>query len=212
MVGLVARCLLALTVLAIPLAASAQSEADMMRGLLGGAKAAAAQANPLSRGIRPTVPRDVEPPNPPARQPSAALALRPAASRPAAPRTPAPAPTAIEVGSLDLYLPFDSGSDRLTPAARNTLEKLGRVMTSPELAGSRFRIIGHTDTVGSRALNEQLSARRAATVAEFLATAYRVDHARLVTVGMGSAQPLVPTGDNVPEPRNRRVQVVNEGP
>ena len=61
------------------------------------------------------------------------------------------------------------------------------------------------------ASNQALSERRAAAVRNFLMQRYNVDAARLTAVGMGESQPLVPTGDEVAQPRNRRVQIVNVG-
>ena len=84
-------------------------------------------------------------------------------------------------------------------------------MSSPTLASYRFRIEGHTDAVGSHALNAVLSAHRADTVADYIATHYNIDRSRLTSVGMGDSQMLIPTPVGVPEPRNRRVQVVNLG-
>jgi outer membrane protein OmpA-like peptidoglycan-associated protein len=48
-------------------------------------------------------------------------------------------------------------------------------------------------------------------VVEYLTTRFAIPAARLQPVGMGETQPLVPTRDQTPEPRNRRVQVINVG-
>jgi outer membrane protein OmpA-like peptidoglycan-associated protein len=48
-------------------------------------------------------------------------------------------------------------------------------------------------------------------VREFLMSGFGIAPGRLVAVGLGEGQLLVTTGDNVNEPRNRRVQVVNLG-
>jgi outer membrane protein OmpA-like peptidoglycan-associated protein len=55
-------------------------------------------------------------------------------------------------------------------------------------------------------MNLQLSLARARAVAALLAAA-GVDPASLEITSHGEANLLVPTGDNVPEPRNRRVEV-----
>jgi outer membrane protein OmpA-like peptidoglycan-associated protein len=75
----------------------------------------------------------------------------------------------------------------------------------------RFRIEGHTDSVGDAAANISLSEQRAAAVRDYLVRVYRVAERRLIAVGFGSSQPLVATPPQVPELRNRRVQVVNLG-
>ena len=50
-----------------------------------------------------------------------------------------------------------------------TLDELGRALASKDLAAYRFRIEGHTDTVGSRDYNRALSERRAEAVVDYVA-------------------------------------------
>src|SRR4029079_13190905 len=93
------------------------------------------------------------------------------------------------------------------PCETQSVDALGGRLTDPALVPYRFRIEGHTDTVGSRDYNQVLSERRAATVVEYLAGKFRVDRSRLQGVGMGQDGLLIPTPDQVPEVRNRRVLV-----
>jgi outer membrane protein OmpA-like peptidoglycan-associated protein len=111
--------------------------------------------------------------------------------------------------SLDLSVEFQSGSANLTPAAIHTLDRLGKALASPQLAGNRFRIEGHTDTVGSPDLNKPLSQHRADAVAAYLEKNFGIDAARLEAVGVGEDDLLIATPDQTPEPRNRRVHIVN---
>jgi outer membrane protein OmpA-like peptidoglycan-associated protein len=113
--------------------------------------------------------------------------------------------------AVTLMVQFATGSADLTPQAVQVLDQLGRALTDQSLAGYRFRIEGHTDTVGTREQNKVLSDRRAATVVDYLAEKFHVDRARIQAIGMGEDGLLIPTGDQTPEPRNRRVQVVNIG-
>ncbi len=113
--------------------------------------------------------------------------------------------------SVDIVVEFASNSAELSPAARAALANLGTALSSPALAGDRFRVEGHTDTVGSAALNLDLSSRRAAAVVAFLESSYKVDPSRLQPVGLGFSHLAVPTPPGVDEPRNRRVRVVNLG-
>ena len=48
-------------------------------------------------------------------------------------------------------------------------------------------------------------------MASYIEHKFGVTENRLVPVGLGSAHPAVPTPDQTPEARNRRVQVVNLG-
>jgi outer membrane protein OmpA-like peptidoglycan-associated protein len=123
---------------------------------------------------------------------------------------PPAAPVAEEgSGAIDLSVQFAVGSADLTSAARKTLDVLGQALVSQQLATVRVRIEGHTDTVGSDESNMLLSQRRAAAAAAYLQQQFHIAGTRLEAVGRGESQPLVNTGDNVDEPRNRRVHVVN---
>ena len=112
---------------------------------------------------------------------------------------------------MSLTVNFANGSAELTPDAIHTLDALGSALASKDLATYRFRIEGHTDTVGSREYNLTLSERRAEAVVDYVAKRYGVDPSRLQAVGMGEEGLLVPTPPGTPEPRNRRVQVINLG-
>jgi OOP family OmpA-OmpF porin len=124
---------------------------------------------------------------------------------------PAAAATAAQDDhpSLDFNITFASGSADLTPAATKVLDTLGKALSSSELSASKFRIEGHTDTVGSPETNKALSAKRAEAVVGYLSQHYNIAGDRLTPVGMGEDSLLVPTGPNVAEQRNRRVHVVN---
>ena len=113
--------------------------------------------------------------------------------------------------AISLNVQFATGSAELTPEAAQVLDNLGKAISDQTLASYRFRIEGHTDTVGTRPYNKELSDRRATAVVDYLATNFHVDRSRLQAVGMGEDGLLVPTPDQTPEPRNRRVQVVNIG-
>lgn len=142
-------------------------------------------------------------------------------SAPSAMPTPAPAipPPAVArdttapagMAAVSITVNFATASHALSPQAAMALTSLGRALASPELRPFRFRIEGHTDTEGDAAMNMLLAERRATAVREFLLKSFPIAPFRLIAVGMGEAQLLVPTPDNMPEPRNRRVQIINLG-
>lgn len=166
----------------------------------------------LRRGIRlPAAPAPAGTPLPTAPQQGAGSAGPPARPSQAA-AAPLGATTAPPgVAAVSLTVNFATGSARLTPQAEAVLDNLGRALSSDQLAPFRFRVEGHTDTVGSRALNQSLSEERANAVRSFLMRRHGIPAARLEAVGLGEQQPLVATGDEAAEPRNRRVQVLNLG-
>lgn len=138
----------------------------------------------------------------------------PAAPAPhhAASARPAPSAAAQSAGpSVNLTVDFANGSADLTPQAIATLDQLGKALSSSDLASYRFRVEGHTDTVGSQPYNQALSQRRAEAVVNYIESKYGVPAARLEAVGMGDKGLLVQTPPQTPEPRNRRVEVINLG-
>jgi len=122
-----------------------------------------------------------------------------------------PAAAAQSSGSVNLTVDFANGSAELTPQAIATLDQLGKALASNDLASYRFRVEGHTDTVGSATFNQNLSQQRADAVVSYIETKYGVPAARLEAVGMGEKGLLVQTPPQTPEPRNRRVEVINLG-
>lgn len=118
------------------------------------------------------------------------------------PRRPAAAASGQRV---NLRLAFETGSARLTQAATEQARVFGRALLLPQLADMRFRIEGHTDAVGSRARNIELSQRRAQSVADFL-VAMGVPRGRLEVRGFGPDRPL--SGTSGASAQNRRVEAV----
>ncbi|WP_353213436.1 OmpA family protein [Rhodovarius sp.] len=145
--------------------------------------------------------------------PNQTFVPQPLTTAPMEPAAPPPRQTTAPTGvaAVSITVNFASGSASLTPQAAASLAALGRALSSPELAPYRFRIEGHTDTVGDAGLNMLLSQRRAEAVRDFLAKNFGVQPTRLMAIGMGESQLLVSTPDNMPEPSNRRVQVLNLG-
>ena len=72
---------------------------------------------------------------------------------------------------------------------------------------STIQIVGHTDSDGDAAYNQQLSERRANTVADVLLDA-GIPFARLLTFGRGESQPLASNLDPAGKSQNRRVEIV----
>jgi outer membrane protein OmpA-like peptidoglycan-associated protein len=223
-----ALAVLTLAGLALPLPAAAQRPAQDDPAALDLIE----QLRPRTRGIRLPAPADAPAPAPaapvaapavpggsPAPLPAPSL---PAAGQPAsalqapaplvsAPVRPATSATTAPQGvaAVSITVNFPSGSATLTRQAQDALAPLGRALSSAELAPFRFRIEGHTDSVGAEALNQRLSARRAQAVQDYLTSRFGVSGQRLEAVGLGESRPLVDVGDGVDEPRNRRVQVIN---
>jgi len=99
---------------------------------------------------------------------------------------------------------FLEGRDDLTAESRAELDKVFRELKLRPLPD--IMVVGHTDTVGGLAYNDRLSLARAQRLREMLVE-LGIPAVRIEAAGRGKREPLVPTEDNVPEPRNRRVEI-----
>jgi len=99
---------------------------------------------------------------------------------------------------------FLEGKDELTPESRVELDKVLTELKRRPLPD--IVVIGHTDTVGTLAFNDRLSLARAERLRESL-IALGIPANRIEAAGRGERELLVPTDDNVAEPRNRRVEI-----
>jgi len=70
----------------------------------------------------------------------------------------------------------------------------------------QVEVIGYTDTLGEQSHNQQLSLRRAATLRDELVRD-GLNPDSIIIAGRGELDPAVPTGPQVAEPRNRRVEI-----
>ncbi|HMM78250.1 MAG TPA: OmpA family protein [Gammaproteobacteria bacterium] len=104
--------------------------------------------------------------------------------------------------SYTLY--FELDSDRLTAESAVRAEAVLAEIAARPVAD--VIAIGHTDRVGELAYNDALSLQRAEKLRELL-IAKGGDASRISVAGRGEREPLVPTADEVPEPRNRRAEL-----
>lgn len=105
---------------------------------------------------------------------------------------------------LHFTLYFEQGSTELTAASRSEVGAI--VAAVRDYASVDTSVVGHSDTAGDARANLELSRRRALAVGALLVSA-GIDAGALDITSHGEANPLVPTGDNTAEPRNRRVEV-----
>jgi len=100
---------------------------------------------------------------------------------------------------------FDTGKAVLKPGAKNTLSKIAdQLRLNPD---ARIEIEGHTDSVGSDALNQALSEKRAAAVRDYLA-ARGLPSARVTISGQGESSPIASNDTAAGRQQNRRVELV----
>jgi outer membrane protein OmpA-like peptidoglycan-associated protein len=100
---------------------------------------------------------------------------------------------------------FDFDKYYLTPEAKETLSRAAEAFKAG--GNAHVEVTGHTDTSGSYRYNKRLSERRARTVKEYM-VALGIPANEIGTRGAGEAEPMVSTGNNVREAKNRRAEVV----
>ncbi|MBL8268436.1 OmpA family protein [Steroidobacter sp.] len=82
----------------------------------------------------------------------------------------------------------------------------GVAMVLKEYNKTVIEVAGHTDSTGSDQYNQQLSQRRAASVATYL-TGQGISGQRLLTVGAGEAHPVASNDSEAGRAQNRRVEM-----
>lgn len=106
---------------------------------------------------------------------------------------------------VSFLLYFESGRDELAPESLPTVADIKAELAKrpvPEIT-----VVGHTDRVGSVEANDRLALKRAEAMRSLL-TARGIEALAIEVAGRGEREPLVPTADEVPEARNRRVEIV----
>ena len=97
---------------------------------------------------------------------------------------------------------FESNSDRLLPSASSVLNDAAATLKkNPTI---KVEVAGHTDSDGAADYNESLSARRATTVRDYLAS-NGVAMDRMTTRGYGESEPIADNGTREGKAQNRRV-------
>jgi outer membrane protein OmpA-like peptidoglycan-associated protein len=103
---------------------------------------------------------------------------------------------------------FDTGKSTLRPGAREKLAKIsGIILAYPDL---RLAIEGNTDSVGSDAMNQQLSEDRAGSVRDYLAKE-NIPMTSMTSHGFGKTQPVASNDTAEGRQQNRRVELVVSG-
>ncbi len=99
---------------------------------------------------------------------------------------------------------FDFGKDEVKSAFYPTLDKLSDVINKYDR--TVVHVVGHTDSVGGDGFNQQLSERRAQSVADYMVTR-DVQVSRLLTEGRGEYEPRDTNETEAGRALNRRVEI-----
>lgn len=99
---------------------------------------------------------------------------------------------------------FDTGRANIKPKLQPILNQFAQGLGSQP--NTEIRIVGHTDSTGSDAINNPLSIDRANSARDYL-VARGVDARRIVTEGRGSREPIADNGTEAGRARNRRIEI-----
>jgi outer membrane protein OmpA-like peptidoglycan-associated protein len=105
---------------------------------------------------------------------------------------------------------FAKNSASLKPELRGVLEAFSNGLKQ-DGTGMNVRIVGHTDSSGSDAVNNPLSKERAETVKDFMVDR-GVPASRIETVGRGEHEPVASNDTAEGQAKNRRVEIFLKDP
>ena len=114
------------------------------------------------------------------------------------------APITVGANLILNNISFATNSANLAPGSLLELDRVGEFMAlNPSV---KIEISAHSDDVGAAAFNQQLSQRRAQSVADYLKKK-NVKEASMESVGYGEERPLVPNDSEENRAKNRRVEL-----
>lgn len=102
----------------------------------------------------------------------------------------------------ELLFAFDSFE--LSEDAKGILDKLIPVIE--DVPDTKLKIIGHTDNIGGKSYNDNLSLNRAKSVASYL-SAGGIDRNSIIEQGKGFSQPVADNTTKQGRAKNRRVEI-----
>jgi outer membrane protein OmpA-like peptidoglycan-associated protein len=112
------------------------------------------------------------------------------------------------VPAVTLYFGFNRAE--LSAEGENQLGALLEALKGQELKPYRFRLAGHTCSLGTDEYNQTLSERRSKVVREWL-EAHGISGQRLVSVGFGESKPISDNATENGRRLNRRVEIRTVG-
>jgi len=114
----------------------------------------------------------------------------------------------LDKGRVRIEIEFDYNKYDVKPKYHQELKKIGDVMTAnPEL---KIVIEGHTDNVGGKGYNMNLSTRRAEAVRKYIVEQFGVKQANLAAKGYGMSKPVASNKTAAGRQKNRRVEAAVE--
>ena len=164
---------------------------------------------PIAKEVVPE-PAPAPAPPPPAPEPAPAPAPPPPPPPPPpveeikkAPEAAAVVEPIIEKGKITLNVEFDTGKSIVKPVYYKEIEKIADIMKKyPELT---VVIEGHTDNLGGKKYNLNLSQKRTEAIKMVLVKKFKIESARITPKGFGFSKPIA---DNLTKERRKSKQIV----
>lgn len=102
-------------------------------------------------------------------------------------------------------LNFDFNTDRLTKSSQKELDR--NIAAISEVKIKKMIVVGHTDSKGSDIYNQNLSQKRAETVAKILRSRFHLRTEQVEAVGYGESQPIATNNTEAGRLKNRRCEL-----
>ena len=102
----------------------------------------------------------------------------------------------------DVLFAFNSAD--LTPSMQSKLDSVMGKLQDPSVAS--IKVVGHTDSVGSDEYNQELSQKRASSVAEYLLSQHVAPN-KVTSEGKGESEPVADNDTEEGRAQNRRVEL-----
>lgn len=97
----------------------------------------------------------------------------------------APSVQPVALPQIDIEVQFGYDSFQLTPQAIARLSPLQAMLADPTVRDNPILIVGHTDSAGGYGYNQELSRKRAVSVATHVSAITGIPYDRFLPVGMG---------------------------
>ena len=112
-------------------------------------------------------------------------------------------------GHVAIYaILFDTGKADIKPESEPAMQEIAKLLK--QNAALKLYVVGHTDNVGARAMNMDLSKRRASAVMEELIAKHGISAGRLNSEGVGPLAPVASNDSAEGRAKNRRVELVKQ--
>jgi len=112
-----------------------------------------------------------------------------------------------EKGSVALYgIYFETNKSTIKPESYSIIKEIADLLNEDK--NLKISIEGHTDAIGEKDYNQQLSEKRSVAVLQLLIEKYKVSASQLQSKGLGESKPVGDNKTSQGRSKNRRVELV----